>query len=354
MPLERLDAERFRGLVAFSAEFDSRYNLIVGPNASGKTSLLEALYFLGRARSFRTRRVAALIRHGESDFQLVGSVRNAGRVATLGLRAGREGTDIHVAGERVRSAAALAAHFPPQVIDPEIHRLLEDGPAQRRKFLDWGVFHVEPTFLAEWQRYVRALRQRNAALRSHTRGGALDAWDAELVLSGTRLSALRSQYLERLAPHVATAGRALLDLEVSLGFRAGWSAGIDLGEALRSSAERDQRLGVTHVGPHRADIAVRVDGELARERVSRGQQKLLAAALTLAQLALQEESSPGGAALLLDDPAAELDGERLDRLVALVRGLPVQLFVTSLRGDLPGLGVPGRRFHVEQGCLTAS
>lgn len=352
MPLERLEAERFRGLVPFSAEFDPRYNLIVGPNASGKTSLLEAMFFLGRGRSFRTRRLPALVRHGEADFLLVGTLRNRGLPLTLGIRAGRAGTNIHVGGQQVRSATELASHFPPQIIDPEIHKLLEEGPAQRRKFVDWGVFHVEPTFLADWQRYHRALRQRNAALRTNGRASPLGIWADEVAVAGERLAALRSAYLARLAPFLLQAGRALLELEVTLLHHTGWNADLTLPEALQRSAERDQRLGVTHVGPHRADVSVRVDGEPARERVSRGQQKLLASALTLAQLSLQESLTPGRTALLLDDPAAELDAERLERLVALVRTLPIQLFVTSLRGDLDGLGVPGRLFHVEHGRLN--
>jgi DNA replication and repair protein RecF len=353
VPLARLEAERFRGLVPFAADFDPRYNLIVGPNASGKTSLLEALFFLGRGRSFRTRRLPALVRHGEADFQLVGTLRDRGLPLTLGVRAGRAGTEIHVGGQKVRSATELAAHFPPQIIDPEIHKLLEEGPAQRRKFVDWGVFHVEPTFLADWQRYHRALRQRNAALRASGRAAPLGIWNDEVAAAGERLASLRSAYLARLAPFLIQAGRALLDLEVSLLHHTGWNSEQTLAEALGRSADRDQRLGVTHVGPHRADVSVRVDGEPARERVSRGQQKLLASALTLAQLSLQESLTPGRTALLLDDPAAELDAERLERLVALVRTLPVQLFVTSLRGDLDGLGVPGRRFHVEHGRLAA-
>ena len=355
MALQRLEAERFRGLAPLAADFDPRYNLIIGRNASGKTSLLEALYFLGRGRSFRSRRLQALIRHGASDFQLVARVtgESASAPATiLGIRASRGDTQIRIGGQPARSSTELAGHFPPHIIDPEVHKLLEDGPSQRRKFVDWGVFHVEHTFLVEWQRYHRALRQRNAALRAAGSGSPVAAWDEELTGSGTRLAALRGEYLARLAPFLAAAGRALLELDVTVAHHTGWSADETLAEALGRSAERDRRYGLTHVGPHRADISVRVDGQLARDRISRGQQKLLASALTLAQLGLQESVAPGRTALLLDDPAAELDAERLERLVALVRTLPVQLFVTSLRSDLPGLGAPGAMFHVEHGALS--
>lgn len=352
MPLVSLQVEQFRCLEQVGLTLDPRYNLFVGPNASGKTSLLEALFFLGRGRSFRTRRLERLIRQGQHEFRLIGRVEHGGRTVVLGIRGTRQGTEIRVGGAPAQSAGDLAAHFPPQVIDPEIHKLLEEGPSRRRRFLDWGVFHVEPVFMGTWQRYYRALRQRNAALRQGLDVRVATAWDAELAESGTQLADLRRRYAELLAPELTAMGQRLLGLDVALAYHQGWAAEEGLAEALTRGWDRDRRYGLTHAGPHRADVVVRVEGHAARERVSRGQQKLLAAALTLAQLVLQEHRAPHRSALLLDDPAAELDGPNLERLLAVVRELPVQLFVTSLRPDLAGLGAPGRTFHVEQGRVV--
>lgn len=352
MPLVSLQLERFRCIHEATLGFDSRYNLIVGANASGKTSLLEALYFLGRGRSFRTRRLDRVIQQGQPDFLAVGKVVNPPVATMLGLRGTRGATEIRVAGAPASSAAELALHFPPQVIDPDVHKLLEEGPTRRRRFLDWGVFHVEPFFMDAWQRYHRALRQRTAALRGDA--GGVAAWNVELATAGELLAERRGAYLELLAPFVQNIGQQLLQHKVELAYQRGWAAGVPYSQALEEGRERDQRFGITHLGPHRADIAVRVDGVAAKERVSRGQQKLLAAGLILAQVALQETYTPGRTALLLDDPAAELDPENLERLVGVVRTLPVQLFVTSLRQDLPGFGVPGAMFHVERGVVTAA
>jgi len=353
MPLVSLQLERFRCIHEATLGFDSRYNLIVGANASGKTSLLEALYFLGRGRSFRTRRLDRVIQQGQTDFLAVGKVLNPPITTMLGLRGTRGATEIRVAGATASSAAELALHFPPQVIDPDVHKLLEEGPTRRRRFLDWGVFHVEPFFMDAWQRYHRALRQRTAALKVGEAGG-LGAWNAELAIAGELLAERRGAYLDLLGPFVADIGRRLLQMKVELAYQRGWAAGVPYVQALEEGAERDQRYGITHLGPHRADIGVRVDGLAAKERVSRGQQKLLAAGLILAQVALQESYTAGRTALLLDDPAAELDPENLERFVAVVRTLPVQLFVTSLRQDLPGFGVPGAMFHVERGVVRAA
>ncbi len=355
MTLARIEIDEFRCLERARLRFDPQYNLFVGPNASGKTSLLEAIFFLGRGRSFRTRRLDRLVRQGQDGFRLVGWVEGPpARTTVLGIGGTRQGTEIRIGGAAAGSAAELALHFPPQIIDPEIHKLLEEGPQRRRRFLDWGVFHVEPSFLEVWQRYHRALRQRNAALKPGSDPRASAVWDPELLAAGSALDEMRRRYLALLGPLLADYGRRLLGVEVALAYQPGWAHGETFPEALARSTERDRRFGVTHVGAHRADVGVRADGHLARERVSRGQQKLLAAALTLAQLAIQEARAPGSGALLLDDPAAELDGHRLGLLLELVRELRVQLFVTALRADLPGLGAPGRMFHVEQGRIEAA
>jgi DNA replication and repair protein RecF len=353
MPLAGLEIDQFRCLERIELTLDPHYNLFVGPNASGKTSLLEASFFLGRGRSFRTRRLDRLVRHGQSEFRLVGHVQRGGVSTVLGIAGSRHGTEIRVGGAPAVGVAELAEHLPAHVIDPEVHKLLEEGPGRRRRFLDWGVFHVEQSFLGTWQRYQRALKQRNSALRAARDERLARAWDPEVVAAGEGLLGMRTDYLRLLEPELASLGRELLGLEVALVHHAGWPTGTGLQAALEASIERDRRFGVTHVGPHRADVVVQVEGLAARERVSRGQQKLLAAALVLAQIRVQERQAPGRAVLLLDDPAAELDAGNLERLLGVVRGLPAQLFVTALRPELAALGAPGQSFHVEHGAVTA-
>jgi len=351
MPLTWLQVEQFRCLRGVELELDPHFNLFVGANASGKTSLLEALFFLGRGRSFRTRRLENLVRQGEKAFVIVGKTAGAGLGATLGIRGSREGTEIRISGKTAQSAAELAEFFPPQVIDPEIHKLLEEGPGRRRRFLDWGVFHVEQAFLPTWQRYHKALRQRNAALKKELPDEAVSLWDMELSEAGEALDCQRRAYLARLNEPLARVGSRLLGLEASLVYHRGWPDEPGLGASLARDLERDRRYRATQHGPHRADIVVRVGGHAAKDRVSRGQQKLLAAGLTLAQLELQEAERPGRSALLLDDPAAELDATSLGRLLECVRALPAQLIVTSLSGTVAGLPGGGRLFHVEHGAI---
>lgn len=352
MALTWVRIEQFRCFERIELELDANFNFFVGANASGKTSLLEALFFLGRGRSFRSRRLEALIRQGQKEFLVVGRVRSPEQgLVTLGIRGAREGTEVRVAGKPAHGAAQLAEYFPPQVIDPEVHKLLEEGPGRRRRFLDWGVFHVEPTFLETWQRYHKALRQRNAALKLGQDDDSIRVWEAELATAGEVLGEQRRTYLQTLAEPLARVGHALLGVDLATVYHQGWPDDTSLADCLKRDLERDRRYRATQHGPHRADVVVRIEGHNAKDRVSRGQQKLLAAGLTLAQLELQEQERPGRSALLLDDPAAELDAANLERLLTCVRALPVQLIVTSLREDVPGLPGQGARFHVEHGRI---
>jgi len=349
MPLGWFRAENFRCLAAVEIELDPRANLFVGPNASGKTSLLEAAFFLGRGRSFRSRRREALIRHGQAEFLLAGRSHADPAPIALGVRASREATEWRLGGAPADGVADLAEQFPAQVIDPEVHKLLEEGPGRRRRFLDWGVFHVEPTFLGNWRRYHQALRQRNAALKQERADADLAAWEQELATTGHELARQRDSYLARLAGPLERIGIALLDRPIELVHGAGWDRDRGLLETLAEGRARDRRYRATQAGPHRGDVTIQVGGRPAKDHVSRGQQKLVASALMLAQLEIQERQRPGRSALLLDDPAAELDRENLARLMAIVQQLPAQLWVTSLRPEIPGLPAGARVFHVEQG-----
>jgi DNA replication and repair protein RecF len=329
-------------------ELDPKFTLISGPNASGKTSLLEAMYVLGRGRSFRTRRNEHLIRRGAERFVVFGEVEAGERHVPLGIEGSPAGLRAKVAGERAATLAELALQLPVQIIDPEVHRLIEEGPSRRRRFLDWGVFHVEHDFVGYWQRYHQVLRQRNAALKSRQLA-LISAWDADLVRYGELVTAARQRYVEALAVQCAPIGTNLLGLNLTLSYRTGWARELGFADALSHSLRSDQEVGVTQVGPHRADLAIRLEGLAAKDRVSRGQQKLLAAALLIAQINLFPEGGAVDPTLLLDDPAAELDDERLSKLLREVTSHPVQLVVTTLHGEFSAFGDPGKRFSITAG-----
>jgi len=351
--LRRVQVTDFRCLQSAALDLDPRFTLISGPNASGKTSLLEAIYVLSRGRSFRTRRLEHLIRHGAEQFVVFGEVEAMDRRIPLGVEGAASGIRAKIGGANASSLAELAVALPVQIIDPEIHHLIEEGPGRRRRFLDWGVFHVEHTFVAHWQRYRQALKQRNAALKSGQPRAAIAAWDGDLLHYGELLTTARSRYVAQLVEQAASIVGNLLGMELELGYRPGWARDQSFADSLEHSRGHDQASGATQVGPHRAELSIRLDGLSVKDRISRGQQKLLAAALLMAQLKLFPDGAPVQPSLLLDDPAAELDDDRLTGLIREVSAHSVQLIVTTLHSEFSAFGAPGRRFRVDAGRVAA-
>jgi len=322
--------------------------LIYGGNGSGKTSLLEGAFVLGRGRSFRTRNSERLIRRGQIHMRVNGAIsRASGESVRLGVEVTRTGAAARIAGRPAETLAELSQFFGVQVIEPGVHRLVEEGGYRRRRWLDWAVFHVEPQFVDTWLRYTRVLKQRNAALK--TQAATVSVWDTDLARLGELITESRQRLMTRLQPYWQAAVDGLAGLEVELQYLRGWSQEHTLREALEASRGTDEVRRQTHAGPHRADIAVRLHGRPARDVLSRGQQKLVAVAMTVAQLRLLQDATRMTPTLLLDDPAAELDGERLQRFIDEVASLRCQLVVTSLHPESRLFGTPESTFYMEAG-----
>jgi DNA replication and repair protein RecF len=338
------------------AEFQphSQRTLIVGENGSGKTSLLEAVFTLGHGRSFRSPSLSPLIRRGTESFTLVAEVSSElGIPSTLGFQAGRTSKALRVNGSNAKGFADVAHLVPVRIIGPEIHFLIEGGPKVRRRYLDWGLFHVEPRFIPVWRRFHRALQQRNAALKQRLGSAHESLWETEFVEAGEQFHQLRTGYVRLLIPQLMRFAQQLLRAEVTFTYHPGWASDLSLGQAMEASRARDQSTGLTHSGPHRAELAIRAAGAPAKEVISRGQQKLLACALVLGQLAQAHEANAAKACLLIDDPLAELDVDNLGILVSALAGIPTQQVVTALQPEAAELLDPQRMFHVERGSVRA-
>ncbi len=347
--LQRLHIQNLRNLASVDISPAPGVNLIFGANASGKTSLLEAIYVLSRGRSFRTRRFERLVRHGETRYTVFGRIADQGRTRAAAIERSKDSLRVRVDGQDLDSLAPLAALLPVQILHPNSHKLLEEGPHFRRQYLDWGVFHVEHGFYDYWQRYQRALRQRNAALRT---GTPAESWEPELVQAGTAIDDLRRRYLEQLAPLVSEVADLLLDFPpLRLEYLQGWSRERTLADAISQSRGQDRERGFTFAGPHRADLRVTVDGVNAAETASRGQQKLLVSALVCAQCVLFQTRSGRHPILLVDDLAAELDRERRERFVAQLQSLSAQVFVTAIEPEALTFLDRYKGFHVEHGAV---
>lgn len=350
MALERVRIDRVRCIEHADLRLESGRNYIFGPNGAGKTSVLEAIYLLSRGRSFRTRQSKRLIQRGQTSLAVLGDAVVDSVSRKLAVRLSRTGLETRLDGTAGTGIAELARVLPAHVIDPNIHALIEGEPSRRRRFLDWGVFHVEPSFLDAWRRFRRCLGQRNAALKS---GVEIEPWSRALAEAGEAVHAARQAYFERLAAVVSAIGGRLTDGQLTISYRRGWSRDTTLAEALAASEDRDRVALTTQVGPHRADLNVALDEQAVREAASRGQQKLVAAALVLSQVSVFAEATGHGGVLLVDDPAAELDTQSFERLSAVLDTVAAQLVLTGLSPSVlpprPGAAV----FHVERGSVRA-
>ena len=361
--LTRLDIYNVRNLEVVRLHGLGRACVLFGENGSGKTSVLEAIHMLSLARSFRASSARSVIRHGESHCTVYGEVVQAGgTVRALGVQRETSGMAmLKVAGRPVRNVSSLVAELPVLVINADSFQLLVGPPAGRRRFLDWGVFHVEHDFFAAWQRFQRCIKQRNTLLRrDKLHPDELSAWTRDLAQAGERLTACRRRYFEQLVPVFHEVAAELLpECEaVTLRFRQGWDANLPYGEALAATANTDRDQGYTHVGPQRAEIAVTVGGYSAADTLSRGQQKIVVCALKLAQghvLRRQERSMT--CSYLIDDLPSELDAAHTRRVCHQLEALGAQVFITCIAADAmagmwPADAVPPQLFHVEQGQVT--
>lgn len=335
-------------------------NLIIGPNGSGKTSILESIYLLGSQRSFRASDTKSLIKNSCDNYAVYGKVKfEKGGVSTpVGVMRNTTGQQvIKISGEKVKSAAKLAQLLPMQVIDPGSFKLLEGGPKARRQFIDWGVFHVEQSFHQDWCRLNRCLKQRNIALR-HARidTPTLKAWDRELVEYGDRITSSREAYIKNLEPLFNQTLSQLTTLpNVTLSFYPGWDRKVSLEEVLQRSLTKDKSRGYTQYGPQRADLKIRFLGQNASQMLSRGEQKIIVAALKIAQGKYFNLATGRKCIYLVDDLAAELDDAHKNSIFNLLSDLNSQIFITAVNMntvDYDWLGSKVTMFHVKHGAIT--
>lgn len=351
MHLALLQGDNFRLLQGMTIEPHSRLNLFLGPNAAGKTTVLEMVHCLSRKRSFRSAQASDLAGEQGKHWRVAGRFVHEGQAATK-VQVRWVPGEVRLSSDGDLGVAELSQRFPVQLLEPGQHRLLEDGPAYRRRYLDWGVFHVEQRFYPAWQRYQRALRQRNRALKEAVRSAA--AFEPELAEAGMLVHELRLAYLQNFMAPLGQRIRQLLNTDDwSLDLQRGWRGAPGLKECLEQQRERDRRMGQTSEGPHRAELRLKIGGEAARHRVSRGQQKMLIAALVLAQCDQVLEKTGIAPVLLIDDLCAELGAGFQAALVQALNDYAGQSFVSALEMTSAMSGLRSdRMFHVEHGKIT--
>ena len=353
MILSRLHIHQFRNLVDVQIS-PTNINILLGKNGSGKTSVLEAIYYLGHGRSFRTLYGHQLINRESDKFLLLSQVQTPERLSKLGVEKTKQENKIKQDGELVKNSSALARLIPIQIINPDVHRLLEDSPRYRRKFLDWGVFHVEHHYGTLWKKFHSLLKQRNAALKKKWDQALVKHWDKELAEVIASIHDMKQAYVVQL-DQVFQQYAESMQLEIpSIGYYPGWPKEQSFEQALASAWNQDLDSGFTKFGPHRSDVILKIGSFRAKDFVSRGQQKVIAILLKLAQVKLFTRLDSRPIVLLIDDLASELDTVFTQHIIELLQETQCQLFITATDTSKlePLLQCPGATmFHVEHGQI---
>lgn len=364
MLIERLDIEGLRSLSRVRLSGGSGVQVLIGPNGAGKTTVLEAIFLLGYGRSFRAGpRDAVIARGSEATTVFASVVDDQGVAQRLGLRRTSGDWEGRVQDRPVASLIDLFRICPVVCFEPGSHALISGGAELRRAYLDWSVFHVEHDFLAAWRRYQRALKQRNAGLRAGWSDDWLEPWEQELAASGIVVQRCRRHVAQDLFLAIEPLAAIFLpELGApTLQLNDGWGTErIETSDAardaLRDHRPHDRERGHTRIGAHRADWSLAFPNAPRREHLSRGQEKLVALIMTLAQAAHHRRFLGGWPILLLDDLASELDDGHLRAVLDWVFQSGAQTWITGtfVPSALATHTEPWRLFHVEQGQVTTA
>lgn len=365
MWLNTLQIHNCRIIKAAQLSLSPQLNVIMGDNASGKSSLLEALCILSRGRSYRSTRINEVIRHQKNSLLCTAKLHydQYDKIIPIGIEKTAKQTTIRINQETVKSQATLTKTLPITIIHPDSVDLVTGGPRLRRAFIDWIAFYQAPDFYVLWQKYKRILKQRNYCLRDRSQAYALPYWTEQLIQYQAPLHQFRLDALAALQQNFAHYQTGLWQgAQVSLHLSTGLPADIDINDrsALEQlfarRLEQDLKTHKTFYGVHRSDLHIRIDQHLASKVVSRGQLKMLSILLLIAQSTSVATETTEKGIIAIDDLTAELDSNNRQRLLDLLLQTQQQLIMTSTPNGLERIQLDNkiepRIFQVQQGVFT--
>ena len=362
MKLLSLRLQDWRNVVSAELDCDGRFIVLHGPNAQGKTNLLEAVYALATLKSFRTRKNRELIRFGEDVARLRGQIDDGHITRELSLEVQPTSKRGFIDGKPPSQLREYFEGIRAVLFAPEDTALVRGAPELRRAFVDRAAFTASATFLEIAQVHKRLLDQRAALLRRFpVDPEQLAVFDEQLAVAGARLVLRRRRLLDELeAPFTELHARISGHGEATMSYRSCLPVSEDLGvlsgvymDALVRTRQSSIDRGINLVGPQRDDLVLELDGQPARAFASQGQTRRIVLALKLSEL-LAARARGARPLFLLDDLSSELDRLRRGRLVELLEELDLQCFVTTTDPDVVRAGTSAdvRAYEVEEGRVT--
>ena len=332
----------------------SKLNLLVGPNGSGKTAFLEGIHILSRAKSFRTPRIREVIQRQQAAITVTAEVLNSQQLrAVTGIEKSYGKTLIKYQGRPLKTVSEQARNIPLVFITPDSHTLVTGSPKDRRHWLDWALFHVEPAYIDQWKDYQTALRNRNNLLKQSSSNSQLQPWEKTLAEGAEKLDKFREEFFSALQVSFNETIQGVFEAKSTLCLEKGEAPGTSLLGYLTNCRDQDRRFGYTRFGPHKADLLFSNSGEKVSRVFSRGQIKRFVLALQLALARVFEDLNGEKPVLLVDDYSAELDEEAQSKVLAQLQSYAGQVFLTSTEMDAELANLADSRvFHVERGNIN--
>lgn len=334
MQLHKLTVTDFRLFPSREVEFSPGINLILGENAIGKTTLLEAIYLLITGRSFRTHHYQELIRQGSTQFHVSLRFQKSGVNQELSYAMSGELKRAQHNGNSLQSASDLLGILQGVLMAPQDIELVKGGPAERRRYLDVMLVQVDPDYVFHLWRYKKALKQRNALLRSKSIS-ALDAFEEVLSDSACHLVKRRLEIVERLQPILNEIYKEIAgnEQEAAIQYQGlNEPTAEHYRKSFHKMRPRELELGTTLVGPHKDDLLIHLNNKEARHFGSEGEVRSLVSALKLAEWRSIEQESGRQPLLLVDDLGISLDARRLEAFANIIKPFS-QVIITSANND---------------------
>lgn len=368
MSVDNFVTENFRNLVSAQIVLHPKFNFIIGQNGSGKSSLLEALFFLGHGKSFRTNRLEHIVSFSQDNFIVSAKDANDNQLG-LSKNISNQVTKLKLNGEITYKLSNLVEHFAVQIVTPESFKLFFGGPKERRKFIDLGMFHVKHDFSGLWRKFNQVLKQRNAGIKNKFSKEELEYWNNVFCESSLIVAQRRAEYVELLEKELNVMLGLLLPTfsnQVSIQYLQGWPKNRNLNECLQQAYDRELAQGFSTYGAHRFDVRFLYGKHSIEACLSRGQQKLFLLALTFAQAKLIEKVKRLKPILLIDDIGAELDANSRTVLADTILQMNCQAVITAIDEEMikpfiinfgsinnNGEQQEFKMFHVEHGKVIA-
>ena len=357
MQIKKLLLRNFRNYEREEFTFENGLNVLFGKNAQGKTNCAEAVFYLCTGASLRIRHDKQLIRIGAESAQITAEAENKYGKVTIEAQIFENKREIRVNGSKIAKNADLMGHINSVFFSPGELRLIQDGPDERRRFMNISIAQTSPAYYTALLRYNKILDQRNALLKNPDYSLVMDTlpvWDEQLCRYASTIIKRRTEFLERLSPIAEelhaflTDGAETLSIKLDKRYKGDEEEiAQTLARRLANNYEKDMRLGFTTVGPHRDDLEISIAGIDAKAFASQGQTRTGALAMKLAEVQIFKEISGEYPVLVLDDVMSELDLRRRKKLLQRVHG--IQTILTCTHAERVLYGTECNKIRIEGG-----